>query len=78
MKGILKRLDKAEAMRNDTVEGEFWSWPQVGKGFCFFKFANGKMRLIETAHVIRILRKFAEEVEFEVKDGRFKIMKIAD
>jgi hypothetical protein len=67
MKGILRRLENAEAMRNDTVKGEFWSWPQVGKGFCFFKFANGKMRLIETAHVTRIIRKFAEEVEFEVK-----------
>ena len=78
MQGILKRLENAEAMRDDTVQGEFWSWPQVGKGFCFFKFVDGKMRLIETAHVTKILRKYAEEVEFEVKDGRFRVIKTVD
>jgi hypothetical protein len=78
MKGILKRLEKAEGMRDDVVEGEFWSWPQAGKGFCFFKFVDGKMRLIETSHVTRILKKFTDEVEFEVKDGRFMIIKTAD
>jgi hypothetical protein len=78
MQGILKRLEKAEGMRDDVVEGEFWSWPQVGKGFCFFKFVDGKMRLIETSHVIKVLRKIAEEVEFEVKDGRFKIIKTGE
>ena len=78
MQGILKRLEKAENMRDDTVEGEFWSWPHEGKGFCFFKFVDGKMRLIETAHVTKIIRKFAEEVEFEVKDGRFKVIKTSD
>jgi hypothetical protein len=50
----------------------------VGKGFCFFKFVDGKMRLIETAHVTKILRKFPEEVEFEVKDGRFKVIKTGE
>lgn len=78
MQGILKRLEKAEGMRDDTVEGEFWSWPQVGKGFCFFKFVDGQMRLIETSHVTKIHSKFAEEVDFEVKDGRFKVVKTAD
>ena len=78
MQGILKRLEKAEGMRDDVVEGEFWSWPKVGKGFCFFKFVDGKMRLIETSHVTSILKLFAEEVEFEVKDGRFKIIKTGE
>jgi hypothetical protein len=78
MEGILKRLEKAENMRNDSVQGEFWSWPKIGKGFCFFKFQNGKMRLIETSHVIKILNKNFNEVEFEAKYGRFKIIKTSD
>jgi hypothetical protein len=78
MQGILKRLENATNMRDDFVEGEFWSWPQVGKGFCFFKFINGKMRLIETSYVTKIYRKFPEEVEFEVVDGRFKIIKTGE
>jgi hypothetical protein len=75
MRGVMERLEKAEGMREDRVEGEFWSWPQVGKGFCFFRFADEKMRLIETSHVTKINRKSHSEVEFEAKDGRFKIIK---
>jgi hypothetical protein len=77
MYGILKRLENAENMRDDVVKGEFWSLPQVGKGFCLFVFANGNLRLIETAHVTRICRKYSGEVEFEAKDGRFRLLKVA-
>lgn len=51
MQGILKRLEKAENMRDDVANGEFWSWPQVGKAFRFFKLNGEQMRLIETSHV---------------------------
>ena len=78
MQGILKRLEKAENMRDDVVDGEFWSWPQVGKEFRFFKFNGERMRLIETSKVIKIHSKFSEEVDFEVKDGRFKVIKTGE
>jgi hypothetical protein len=71
MQGILKRMEKAKGMRDDAVQGEFWSWPKIDKTFCFFKFANGKMRLIETAKVTRIICKMENRVEFETLDGRF-------
>lgn len=78
MQGILKRIEKAENMRDDVVDGEFWSWPQVGKEFRFFKLNGEHMRLIETSHVIKIHSKFPEEIEFEVKDGRFKVIKTGE
>ena len=78
MYGILKRLEKVENMRDDVVKGEFWSFPQLGKGFCFFVFANGNMRLIETAHVTKICCKNPDEVEFEAKDGCFKLLQVAN
>ena len=74
MNGILKRLKKAEGMRDDMVEGEFWSWPKVGECFCFFKFFDGKMRIIETSHVTKIITRQAAEVVFEAKDGLFQVI----
>ena len=74
MKGILKRLKNAEGMRDDEVQGEFWSWPKIGKCFCFFKFTNGKMRLIETSHVTKITERKAGNLVFEAKDGVFQII----
>ena len=73
MKGVLKRLKNAEGMRDDIVEGEFWSWPKVNKCFCFFNFTDGKMRIIETALVTKIIMRDAAEVVFEVKDGVFQV-----
>ena len=73
MKGILKRLEEAEGMRDDIVEGEFWSWPKVDKCFCFFKFTDGKMRIIETSHVTKITERSSGEVVFEAKDGVFQV-----
>jgi hypothetical protein len=74
MIGILKRLEHAENMRDDIVEGEFWSWPKIGKCFCFFKFTDGKMRIIETSHVTKIITRQAAEVVFEAKDGLFQVI----
>ena len=74
MIGILKRLKDAEAMRDDTVEGEFWAWPKVGKSFRLFKFGGGKMRLIETSHVKRIIRCDPGRIAFEAKDGLFQLV----
>ena len=74
MNGILKRIEKAEGMRDDEVQGEFWSWPKIGKCFCFFKFTNGKMRLIETSHVIKITERRAGNLVFEAKDGVFQVI----
>jgi hypothetical protein len=74
MNGILKRLEKAEGMRDDMVEGEFWSWPKVGECFCFFKFSNDKMRIIETSHVTKIITRNAAEIVFAAKDGLFQVI----
>ena len=74
MNGILKRIEKAEGMRDDEVQGEFWSWPKIGKCFCFFKFTNGKMRLIETSPVTKITERKAGNLVFEAKDGVFQII----
>ena len=60
-------------MRDDIVEGEFWSWPKVDKCFCFFKFTDGKMRIIETSLVTKIIMRDAAEVVFEAKDGIFQV-----
>ena len=75
MHGILKRIKNAEGMRDDEVQGEFWSWPKIDKTFCFFKFSNGKMRLIETAKVTQILGEMTNRVEFQTLDGRFLLEK---
>ena len=74
MNGTLKRLERAEGMRDDMVEGEFWSWPKVGDCFCFFKFSNDKMRIIETSHATKIITHNATEVVFEAKDGLFQVI----
>ena len=74
MNGILKRIKKAVGMRDDFVEGEFWSWPKVDKCFCFFKFSDGKMRIIETSVVTKIIMRDAAEVVFEAKDGVFQVI----
>ena len=74
MLGMLKKLEHAENMRDDIVEGEFWSWPKIGKCFCFFKFTNGKMRLIETSHVTKITERRAGNLVFEAKDGVFQVI----
>ena len=73
MIGILRRLKDAEAMRDDAVAGEFWSWPKVGKSFRLFKFSGGKMRLVETSHVKRITRREPGQIAFEAKDGIFQL-----
>ena len=73
MIGILRRLKDAEAMRDDAVKGEFWTWPAVGKSFRLFKFSGGKMRLIETSHVKRITRRERGQIAFEAKDGLFQL-----
>lgn len=74
MIGILRRLKDAEAMRDDAVEGEFWSWPAVGKSFRLFKFSGGSMRLVETSHVRRIDRREPGRISFEAKDGLFQLV----
>ena len=74
MNGILKRLERAEGMRDDMVEGEFWSWPKVGECFYFFKFSDGRMRMIETSHVTKIITCHAVEAVFETKDGLFQVI----
>ena len=73
MKGIFKRLEKAEGRRDDEVDGEFWSWPKVRACFRFFKFNDGKMRIIETSFVTKIIVCNAIEVVFEAKDGVFQV-----
>ena len=74
MNGLLKRLEKAEGMRDDEVYGEFWSWPKIGACFRFFKFTDGKMRIIETSFVTKITMRNAAEVVFEAKDGVFLVI----
>ena len=73
MIGILRRIKDAEAMRDDAVEGEFWTWPKVGKRFCLFKFSGGKMRLVETSCVKAIVERRQGQITFEGKDGLFQL-----
>jgi hypothetical protein len=73
MIGILRRLKDAEAMRDDAVEGEFWTWPAVGKSFRLFKFSDGRMRLIETSCVESVIKREPGQITFEGKDGLFHL-----
>jgi len=75
MKGILNRLEQAEGMRGDSVDGEFYKWPEVGGSFRFFAFTDGKMRTIETSQVIEIIERGGGKMVFRVKDGLFEVTK---